>query len=58
MDLKALFTPFPVLTTPSLILRALRPTDLDDLYEYASDPQIDRYVPWEHYKNIEEAARI
>jgi ribosomal-protein-alanine N-acetyltransferase len=57
MDIKALFTPFPVLSTPRLILRALRPTDLDDLYEYASDPQIDRYVPWEHYKNIEEARK-
>ncbi|MEP7136339.1 MAG: GNAT family N-acetyltransferase [Chloroflexota bacterium] len=54
-DLKTLFTPFPVLSTPHLILRALRSTDLDDLYEYASDPEIDRYVPWEHYKNIEEA---
>jgi len=55
MDLKTLFTPFPTLSTPHLILRALRTTDLDDLYEYASDPEIDRYVPWEHYKNIEEA---
>ena len=55
MDIKALFTPFPVLSTPRLILRALRLTDLEDLYEYASDPEIDQYVPWEHYKNIEEA---
>jgi ribosomal-protein-alanine N-acetyltransferase len=55
MDIKILFTPFPVLSTPSLILRALRPSDLTDLYEYASDPEIDQYVPWEHYKNIEEA---
>lgn len=55
MDIKALFTPFQVLPTPRLILRALQPSDLDDLYEYASDPEIDHYVPWEHYKNIEEA---
>jgi [ribosomal protein S5]-alanine N-acetyltransferase len=55
MDLKALFTPFPVLSTPRLILRALKPDDLNDLFEYASDPGIDQYVPWEHYKNIEEA---
>lgn len=55
MDLKALFTPFPVLPTPRLILRALQPSDLNDLYEYASDPQIDQHVPWEHYRNIEEA---
>ena len=51
MDIKAFFTPFPILSTPRLILRALQPSDLDDLYEYASDPEIDRYVPWEHYKN-------
>jgi ribosomal-protein-alanine N-acetyltransferase len=55
MELKALFTPFPILSTPRLILRALQPSDLDDLYEYASDPEIDQYVPWEHYKNIDEA---
>jgi ribosomal-protein-alanine N-acetyltransferase len=55
IDLKALFTPFPILCSPRLILRALRPTDLDDLYEYASDPEIDHFVPWEHYKNIDEA---
>jgi len=55
MDLKTLFTPFPVLETQRLILRALRPSDLDALYEYASDPEIDRYVPWEHYKTIDEA---
>jgi ribosomal-protein-alanine N-acetyltransferase len=55
LDLKTLFTPFPVLSTPRLILRALRPTDLDDLYKYASDPEIDQYVPWEHYQTIGEA---
>lgn len=55
MDLKATFTPFPVLSTPSLILRALRSTDLDDLYDYASDPEIDRFTPWTHYESKEEA---
>ncbi len=55
MDLKTLFTPFPVLSTPRLILRDLRPTDLNDLHEYASDPQIDHYTPWEHYKSFDEA---
>ena len=55
MDIKSLFTPFPVLSTPRLILRSLRPSDLDDLYEYASDPEMDHYVPWEHYRNIEQA---
>lgn len=55
MELKAFFSPFPTLTTPRLLLRALRPSDLDDLYLYASDPQIDRYTPWNHYTSMEEA---
>jgi ribosomal-protein-alanine N-acetyltransferase len=55
MDSKPLFDSFPLLSTPRLILRVLALTDLDDLYEYASDPEIDRYTPWDHYKNIEEA---
>ena len=55
IDLKDLFTPFPVLSTPLLMLRALRPTDLDDLYDYASDPEIDRFTPWTHYESKEEA---
>jgi len=55
MDSKTRFPDFPLLATPRLILRDLRPTDLDDLYEYASDPEIDAFTPWDHYKNIEEA---
>jgi [ribosomal protein S5]-alanine N-acetyltransferase len=55
MDLKTLFTPFPVLSTPRLTLRALRASDLDDLFDYASDPEIDRFTPWEHYTSKDEA---
>ena len=55
MDLKAFFTPFPSISTERLLLRALRPTDLDDLYAYASDPEIDRFTPWEHYQSRDEA---
>ena len=55
MDIKTLFTPFPVLPTSRLVLRALRQNDLDDLYAYASDPEIDHYTPWTHYKSLAEA---
>ncbi len=55
LDLKSLFTPFPVLFTPHLELRALRQGDLADLYAYASDPEIDRYTPWVHYQSLAEA---
>lgn len=55
MDTTTRFPDFPVLSTPRLILRDLRPTDLDDLYEYASDPEIDHYTPWDRYKSLDEA---
>jgi len=55
MDIKTLFTPFPVLSTPRLILRALHQNDLEDLYVYASDPEIDLFTPWIHYKSLAEA---
>ena len=55
MDTTSHFPDFPLLSTPRLILRALASSDLHDLYEYASDPEIDHYTPWDHYKNIEEA---
>lgn len=55
MNLKAIFTPFPTLSTPRLRLRALRPPDLDDLYAYASDPGIDQFTPWTRYQSLEEA---
>jgi ribosomal-protein-alanine N-acetyltransferase len=55
MDPQAVFTPFPTLHTPRLVLRALRMDDLDDLYEYASDPELARYTPWDHYRSLEEA---
>jgi ribosomal-protein-alanine N-acetyltransferase len=55
MELKSFFKPFPSLLTPRLLLRALRPDDLQDLYIYASDPEIDRYTPWDHYTGMDEA---
>ena len=55
MDLKTFFTPFPSLSTPRLVLRALRADDLNDLYDYASVPEIDRYTPWTRYQSLAEA---
>jgi [ribosomal protein S5]-alanine N-acetyltransferase len=55
INIKDVFTPFPTLSTPNLILRALQESDLDDLYVYASDPEIDRFTPWTHYKSLDEA---
>lgn len=55
MDLRALFTPFPSLYTARLGLRQLRLDDLQDLYAYASDPEIDRFTPWTRYQSVADA---
>lgn len=55
MDIRSLFTPFPTLPTQRLTLRALRQSDLQDLFNYASDPEIDRYTPWSRYQSLAEA---
>ena len=56
MDISTVFSPFPHLTTERLLLRALRADDLDDLYAYASDPELARYTEWDHYGSRDEAA--
>ena len=33
--------------TPRLVLRPLRPEDLDDVHAMQSDPELVRYLPWE-----------
>lgn len=35
-----------VIETDRLILRPMRITDVDDLLEYQSDPEIVKYIPW------------
>lgn len=41
------FRNLPVLETPRLILRPLALDDVDDVYAYASDPEVARYTTWE-----------
>lgn len=35
-----------IIETPRLILRSLRMSDVDDLFEYQSRPEIVAYIPW------------
>ena len=47
-----------VLETERLILRAYRPTDLDDFYEYASEKEVGEMAGWKAHKSIEESKEI
>lgn len=44
-DIK-LFTQIPTLETERLILRRILPSDLNDVYDYASNPSVSRFLLW------------
>lgn len=55
MDLKQkIYSEIPVIETERLVLRKLEREDAADLFEYASDPAVPRFMPWEAHNTIEE----
>jgi len=44
----------PQLETERLILRKLTPQDERDVFEYASDDEVTKYVTWETHKTIDD----
>ena len=42
----------PTLNTERLILRRLSLSDQNDIFEYASIPEVSNYLPWEPHKSI------
>jgi ribosomal-protein-alanine N-acetyltransferase len=50
MDREAILGAVPTLSTPRLILRKLRISDAEDIFDYARDPEVTRYVMWEPHE--------
>ena len=50
----AYFASLPVLETDRLILRPLRRQDAKDIFSYASDPDVARFVLWDPHKTLSE----
>ena len=48
------FSRLPVLETDRLILRPVRRQDAKDIFAYASDPEVARYVLWEPHRSLTE----
>ena len=46
-----IFKNIPMIKTPRLILRQIVPADADDVFEYASDPRVSRYLLWSAHKD-------
>jgi ribosomal-protein-alanine N-acetyltransferase len=45
---------WPVLETERLILRRFRKDDMHDVFEYASDPEVTRFVLFETHKSLDD----
>ena len=54
MSPPAFFYRLPVLETEDLVLRKPSLKDAKDIYAYASDPEVARYVLWDPHRNIGE----
>lgn len=49
--IKSVFSPPPCLETERLLLRAIKPRDADDMFEYSSDSEVTRYLTWEPHSS-------
>jgi ribosomal-protein-alanine N-acetyltransferase len=47
-----IFKDIPLLETERLILRKLSMRDVNDVFEYASVPEIAKHVMWQHHRSI------
>lgn len=57
MDIKEIYSNLPKLETKRLILRRMLPDDAQNLFEYASNPEIPKYLSWEAHKSIDDSLR-
>ena len=55
MKIEDVFSDLPSLETNRLILRRLTLDDDNDVFEYACEPDVAKYVTWEPHKSIEDA---
>jgi RimJ/RimL family protein N-acetyltransferase len=46
------FSNLPIIETRRLRLRTLEMSDAEDIFEYASDPEVTKYTLWESQSRI------
>ena len=51
--LTKLFLKMPEMETERLKFRSIKKRDIEDIYEYASDPRTSRYLMWEPHESLE-----
>ncbi|MBO5023631.1 MAG: GNAT family N-acetyltransferase [Clostridia bacterium] len=45
----SVFKKIPTVTTPRLVMRKMLPSDDEDMFEYAKNPAVTRYLLWEEH---------
>jgi len=54
MEIEDIFDDLSVLETGRLLLRKMSLSDAEDLFEYASDPEVAKYTTWQAHESIED----
>ena len=52
-NIDQLLAELPTLETERLLLRKITPADEADVFAYASDPEVPKYMPWEAHHSLE-----
>lgn len=55
MMIEDIFRDIPTLETGRIILRPMRMDDADDIFAYASDPEVAKHVVWDTHASIEDS---
>jgi len=55
LRIEDVFADLPSLETERLLLRKMRMADAQDLFEYASDPDVARYTTWPPHSSIDDS---
>jgi ribosomal-protein-alanine N-acetyltransferase len=55
MEIKDVFGNLPTLETARLLLRKMNHDDAQDLFEYASDPEVAKYTTWSTHQSLQDS---
>ena len=58
MEIEQVYGSLPVLETERLRLRRVSMQDADQMYAYASDDEVAKYVTWETHRSIDDSKRF
>jgi [ribosomal protein S5]-alanine N-acetyltransferase len=54
LSVEELLADLPAIETERLLLRKVTLDDAVDIFEYATDPEVPKYMPWEPHQSIKE----